>query len=250
MKTTNNISQELLETVEAYLNGTLPPAERERFEEKLKTDPDFALQVEDIKTLLTGIETAVLKEKMETFHKHTSSKQKEVQMPVYNPKRNNLWVFTGIAAALIALLGIFWFFNPEPQHLQLYSSYYTPDPGLPTTMSNGDDYDFYNGMVSYKQGHYETALQKWEPLLTNDSTNDTLNYFMGAAHLALEHDDKAFSFLEMVANDSQSNFNRDALYYTGLIHLKKGDLDKAKNSLKQSQTEKGDALLKEINREL
>tara|TARA_R110000850_G_scaffold80862_1_gene173475 strand:- start:15801 stop:16553 length:753 start_codon:yes stop_codon:yes gene_type:complete len=250
MKTKHNISQELLETVEGYLNGTLPPADRERLEAQIKADPDFALQVEDIKTLLAGIETAVMKEKMEAFHKEASSKDGMVQLPAANYKKSNFRIYIGIAATLVALLGIFWFFTLEDPHQKLYSSYYSPDPGLPTTMSSSLEYDFYNGMVSYKQGHYDAALQKWEPLFKTNPTNDTLNYFMGSAHLALDNDAKAASFLEDVSNNNQSMFNSDALYYLGLIHLKKGNIENAKNMLQQSHTEKAEALLKEINREL
>ena len=60
MNLNNNITQELLETVERYYNNTMTSAERSEFENKLNNSSSFKTQVEDIKTLILGKYTKAL----------------------------------------------------------------------------------------------------------------------------------------------------------------------------------------------
>ena len=64
----SDISQELLETIERYYNDTMTLDERLKFESKLNEDSEFKSQVEDVKTLIIGIENQSLKEQLDVFH--------------------------------------------------------------------------------------------------------------------------------------------------------------------------------------
>jgi hypothetical protein len=181
LKTNSNISQELLESVERYFNNTMPADERKTFEAQLQSDTDFKAQVADIKTLLLGIETQALKEQLDIFHnelpKTSTIIKPEPKVHFLNLKK------IAIAAILIVSLGAFWWFSGSTNS-KLYANYFTPDPGLPTTMGTTDNYAFFDAMVNYKQGDYKTAISKWKKLELNEPKNDTINYFLGVAYLA------------------------------------------------------------------
>ncbi len=242
LKTNSNISQEQLETIERYINGTMASEELNAFETKLNSDSEFKLQVEDIKTLLTGIEAQSLKDQLNEFHKELpkSTFQKAEPKVRYLHFRKLV-----AAAAIIIALGGFWFFNQNPNE-KLYSKYFSPDPGLPTTMSNTANFEFYDAMVNYKQGDYKTAIQKWEILKTKTPNNDTLNYFLGVAHLANKNGVHAISFLEKSIGDKNFSFANDAHFYLGLAYLKEGNIELAKHNFKMSSFEKSQALLSEL----
>lgn len=213
------------------------------FEEKLQ-NLEFKTQVEDIKTLLLGIETQSLKEQLNEFHKEVQDT--EVQKNE-SPKVRFL-NFRKIAAAavLVIAIGSFWFFNQNTNE-KLFTKYFTPDPGLPTTMSRTSNYEFYDAMVNYKQGDYKTAINKWETLLKNKPQNDTLNYFLGVAHLSNKDENSAIKYLDIVTKNSNTNFKNDAYYYLGLAYLKADNVELAKNNLNFSTIDNSKKILSNLN---
>lgn len=240
----NKISQNLLETIERYINKNMTKQELEEFEEKLQ-DPKFKSQVDDIKTLLLGIETQSLKEQLDEFHKEIP----EPEIPLINePSKVRFLNFRKIAAAaaIIITIGSFWFFSGNTNE-KLYAKHFTPDPGLATTMSETANFEFYDAMVNYKQGDYKTAISKWEILLEGKPKNDTLNYFLGVAHLADKNEKSAIKYLDIVIQDSDSNFKNDAHYYIGLAHLKADNVELAKKNLNFSTIDNSKKILLDLN---
>lgn len=217
----------------------MSPEELKAFETRLENDSDFKIQINDIITLLTGIETQSLKEQLDEFHK---------DIPKQIPQKKSTKVYylqfrkLVAAAVIIIALGSFWFFNQNPNE-KLYSKYFTPDPGLPTTMSTTSNFDFYDAMVNYKQGDYKTAIEKWEALTTK---NDTLNYFLGVAYLAEKNEVNAISFLEQSIQNENFPLISDAYYYLGLAHLKEGNITLAKENLQKSSVKNSKTLLSEL----
>jgi TolA-binding protein len=240
----NDISQEEFERIEAYIIGKLSSDDLREFELKLKNEPGFKTKVEDIKTVLAGIETQVMKEQLNVFHE-------DIEMHSVTPKTESKvhsinWKKLAIAAVFLIAAGGFWFYRGNTND-RLYAEYFSPDPGLPTTMSSTDNYEFYEAMVNYKQGNYKTAISKWKTLQEARPNNDTLNYFIGVAHLANKNEKNAISFLEDASKNSEFALVNDANYYLGLAHLKSGDIEKAKVSLQNSTSDNSKALLSELN---
>lgn len=216
--------------------------ELKTFETQLDGNPDFKIQVDDIRTLLTGIEAQSLKEQLDEFHKDIQKQPSQKK----SPKLFYLQFRKLVAAAVVIIaLGSFWFFNQNTTD-KLYSKHFTPDPGLPTTMSNTTNFEFYDAMVNYKQGDYKSAIEKWEVLKTKTPNNDTLNYFLGVAHLANKSETNAISFLEKSIQDKDFVLINDAYFYLGLAHLKNGNVKLAKENFKKSSIENSKVLLSEL----
>lgn len=244
MKDNSKITPELIEAVERYDNGTMAYEERTHFEEQLQSNPVFKTQVEDIRTILLGIETQALKEQLDVFHKEISETR-----PIQKSTRKKRFLsFTkiGIAAGFIIALGIFWALNGSSNQ-RLYNKYFKPDPGLPTTMSTSDNFVFYDAMVNYKQGDYKIAISKWEKLELKAPKNDTINYFLGVAYLADKNPEKAVAYLNKTTNNAKSVFLEDAYYYLGLAYLKSDQTDAAIQAFQKSQSDKSLEILKKLN---
>lgn len=240
MEQNSNISQELFETIERYINNTMDAQELKDFNKLLEVDGAFKLQVEDIKNILLGIETQSLKEQLDDFHN-------EIPKVTLNnsPKKTSFLFYSKIAAAaaIIIAVGSIWFFSSSPNQ-RLYAHYFKPDPGLPTTMGIGDDdFGFYDAMVNYKHGKYKLAIDKWKILSKKKPDNDTLNYFLGVAHLANKNEEDAIPFLERAVEDSDFALLKDAHYYLGLAYLKFDNRTLAKKHLKLSNTEASKEIL-------
>ena len=235
MKENNNISQEFLEIVEQYYNNTMPIQDRILFEQKLQDDDLFKAKVNELQLLFVGIETQALKEQLDLFHEDINVKKP-------SKVRFLQFVKMGIAAAIIISIGLFWM-NSNSTNEQIYAKNFTPDPGLPTTMSTTSNYTFFDGMVNYKQGDYKTAIAKWSTLEQKSIDNDTLQYFLGVAYLAENNTKKAIPYLNKTVNNSKSVFFEDATFYLGLAYLKEDNISESRKALGKSNSEKNKIIL-------
>ena len=130
----------------------------------------------------------------------------------------------------------------------MYSEYYKPDPGLITAMGVSDNYTFEKAMVDYKNGDYDKAIKGWLSLKSNQATNDTLDYFLGAAYQASGQYDTAIPYLEKIASEKENTFNKDACWYLGLALLRKGNKELAATYIQQSGYPQSPELLNALNK--
>lgn len=246
MKNNNPISQELLETIERYLKNTMDIEERNTFEKKLKNNATLQQQVKDIETLLFGVRKAVFKTKANHFHDELINKDSETvaDTKVFRLNFKQL----SIAASVIILLGSVWFFNQSNSNQDIFSKYYIEDRGLETNMGESDNYTFDDAMVDYKQKKYTTAIDKWSALLKSKPENDTLNYFLGVAHLANKNENKATNYLKTVVKTSKSEFLNEAYFYLGLSYLKMDNTDLAIEYFEKSNSERSKTIILELKK--
>tara|TARA_R110000868_G_scaffold213832_1_gene463973 strand:+ start:3210 stop:3950 length:741 start_codon:yes stop_codon:yes gene_type:complete len=242
----NNISQELLETIERYIKDTMSSEEKVAFETQLKENPQLRQQVDDTQLLISSIRKAALKERLNEVHEDLISNR---SIPRQNPKvlRFNFRTVS-IAASILILIGGFWFFNQRPNNEKLFDRYFEPDRGLATVMSTTKNYEFDDAMVDYKAGKYDLAIKKWKKLLPLKPENDTLNYFLGVAHLANKKEAKAIQFLNKIIEIENGSFTDDSYYYLGLAQLKLNNIEAAKENLEKSNSPKSKKIISELNK--
>ena len=233
-KPSYELSQEELAYIAQYLNDELEHEHREVFELQLKHDEEFRQKVAEVKALLIGVRERNLAQQLDAFHQ---TLEQEVRgsngggktIPYYR----QWWV--AASAAIIVLSGIWWvwFYTPSPE--RLYRSYFVPDMGLPVEMSTTDTirYTFYDGMISYKEGNYADALEKWETLAEDRFASDTLLYYRGVAYMGMGDIDNALSHLATVAADRRSVFYDEATWYLALCYLKLDDQRAATSLLRR-----------------
>lgn len=238
------LSQEQQERFERYLLGTMADSERTDFESELREDPSFREAFTDFKALFDTVEEAGLRAQLDDFHR--TLVQSGTPIHRLDPARRSFNYRIAATVALLLTVGGIWFFNRTDPDEKLFRSHYSPDPGLPTVMGSSDNYAFYEAMVDYKQGEYALAITKWEKLLAKKPENDTLNYFLGNAHLAQGDAGKSLPLLERVARNNRSSFYQEALYYLGLSYLKTGQKEKANTVLGRTTDARASRLINEL----
>lgn len=232
-----------LELFDRYQMQKMNVTERDAFEQRLKTDLKLKETFNEYMAMVYVVEESALKKKIDVFHSDLDL-EKEKVVSLRKSKRINYLVAASIA--LLIGLGGLWLFNLQNQNL--FDEYFTADPGLPTVMSNSDDYKFYEAMVDYKRKGYNRAIEKWEMLLVQKPQNDTLNYFLGSAYLANKQEETSVMFLKKVASNKNSVFYSEANFYLGLVHLKMGQENKAIDYLKKSDSKTAVELISKINK--
>jgi len=245
LKQEYDISPEEFDLIERYLGKTLTGEESVAFEKRLQEEPVWKEKVNEVNLLMLGIRETALVKKLEGFH-HALAGESLIKKtkPVISMAR--VWL---VAASCIALLGLgyWWLMGSESKYDKMYAAYYQPDPGLPTTMSVANNYQFDKGMVAYKAGDYREATDIWLGLAQSMPGNDSLFYFLGVAELALQHRDKALNYLKPLADDPQKPYSKEACWYAGLLLLKEGKTEEAAAFIRKAQHPESKKLLLELN---
>jgi tetratricopeptide (TPR) repeat protein len=226
------MNQKQFEEIEQYLTGRMKSEERAAFEKRLASDASLKKEVETYKFLIDGVQEKALREEMETFHREVEQKNSASNPPV---RRLGGFARVALAASVIVLFGIgFWMIRSQvSSDTRLFNEHFLPDPGLMTPMSTTSNYEFFRGMVDYKQEKYKAAILRWESLLKQKPENDTLTYYLGVAWLAEGDASKAIYYLEKPFIQ-QSIFGSDRNFYLGLAYLKNNQPEKAKEALYRS----------------
>lgn len=241
------MEQQDFELIEKYITGNLSQEAQMAFEDKIQSDPSLQEQVEEQRILIEAIQEQSLRTTLENIHRDIEEGIPIRRIPFY--KQPMVRYAIAASVAILFVIGGAMLSRKHNTNEKLFASFFTPDPGLPTTMSKTDEYVFYEAMVDYKQGNYEKAILKWNPLLDEKPTNDTLNYFLGVANLASDNGEEAILFLEKTTDNTDSYFLSDAYYYLGLAYLKSGDRALAKKALSQSDLPKSKEVLSKISDE-
>ena len=241
-------TQEEFERIERYLTRKMDEGEKLNFEAAVKTDDNLSRQVEEVRVLFQAVEEQSLRNKLEDFHEELSSGHPQLKSKESIEKSSFNIKYLAIAASLALLMGFgYWLlFGQMSADEKLFAQYFKPDPGLITPMSTTSDYEFYRGMVDYKQGNYDMAIARWNTLIEQNPENDTLNYFLGVSYLAQDENEKALAYLAKAVTYPNSIFVNESWYYLGLINLKEGKTKDAISSFKKSEIENSKLILQEI----
>lgn len=220
--------------IESYLDNSMATSEKIKFDQELLSNPELASKTEEIRLLQIGIQEAILEKKLETFHQPAAK-----VVAIKSPAKK--WLVAAVTIAVVLTAGWFLFLKKEP-HEKIYAAYFRPDPGLPTTMSSSEAYQFDKAMIDYKNGDFQKAIDSWK----TQPGNDTLNYFIGLAHQSLGQYNEAINRLSIISIDSAKPFYKEACWYLGLALVKDKQYLKAIPFIENSDHPQKNELLKAL----
>lgn len=251
-----SISEEEWLSIENYLEGELDAQDVQHFEQKIAEDKVFADKVRQVKLYGKSIGDAAMEEVLHRFSTKLRDEHRSVPAevkPSYRSSSNvnrqdassitfQNWMIAATFVLLVAT-GIYWafYFSPDP-----YTRYYKTEIGLYTYMGNTRDYNFDQGMVEYKTGNYDAALDNWRNVRASEAFADTLNYYIGNAYLAQGNFRDAEKYLLQVSDSQKSNLRAKANWYLGLIKLKQKQPVDAKTYLMKSENSLKNEILDEL----
>jgi len=224
------LSREQFEKIEDFLLNKMSQKEQSAFEKEISLDADLSKEVDIQRELMLAVETAEMKNRLETMHAKTTQKRFYSQ-----------WYLVAASVAVLLVVGI-WTLNRPGKVERLFATNVTVDPGLPVPMSATDNYVFYDAMVDYKTGKYEVAIGKWQPLLNEKPENDTLIYFVGVSHFNAEKYKESVPYFKDILKHQTSSFYGKAEWYLALNYLKLNDIDRLKALASTTQSNYADRI--------
>lgn len=243
-----NISPEEWDLIETWLDQKETPGETPMLSDKLTQIPNISQKIEHVEKVREEIEDSIRQSKIKEFHTHISTDKKPAGikgMVFKRIKPNLIWY---AAAILVISFGIFWMVDHKDNSEKIFAKHFTPDIGLPLRMSTANASGFYEGMLDYKQENYTAAIEKWQILVKTNPENDTLNYFLGVANLALGNSAVSLKYLGNQERFQQGIFKDDAAFYAALANIKEGKFKEAGVLLKSHPSIRNTNLINELNK--
>jgi hypothetical protein len=223
------IDQQLFEQIEAYLLNTMEASERYRFEAAMAVDEQLRNEVNLQRKLFAAAQTA--------FFDHKAVQQIPAVKSKAPVKKASFKWWYAAAAVLLVVFATWVYQSSTITPDKLFARYFHADPGLPVTMSSTNAYDFYDGMVSYKEGDYSKAIEIWTGLKEKELPTDTLQYYIGVASINKNDFEAAVQYLLPVAENKAGEWQKKAVWYLALAYVKTNNIPEAIKWLQQLQND-------------
>ncbi|QQR85311.1 MAG: hypothetical protein IPJ76_11880 [Flavobacteriales bacterium] len=209
------------EAIEAYVLDRMSAEERGVFEQRMATDAGLRAEVELEQENIRAVELGGVERMLKSIATEEVTRDKNIAKGAWKQ------YLKYAAVVAIILSGSLWLLRPSANE-RLFAEHFAADPGLPVTMSATHDHAFQDAMVSYKEGKYSEARNKWGPLLQAEPINDTLRYYVASASLADGDAAAAVPLFEGLAEEPISAFSDKSRWFLFLAYVKTGEVAKAK----------------------
>ena len=224
--------------IACYFEGSLTGEERESFEERCVSDPEFAKEVAAYTVMRDSLKQALAGQKRTEFAglyeemKGSEQENAHSSRPYYLLK-NFLWYAAAACIGLIATWLIF-FRSPEPEDLaQEYvaANFST----LSTTMGGtADKADLQQGIAAFNAKQYKKALQIFQALSADSAVRPETVKNLGITYLVTGDYSNAILQFDVLAK--MDLYVNPGVFYKAVVLMKRGrdgDRAMAKKYLKQ-----------------
>ncbi len=213
------ISEKDIEIIEAYLRGELSENELVTIEEKIKSDKDFASQVEMLRDMSVALKADVNGFNQTLASVMISEERKEKKVV---PIRK--WLM--VAAAIAALMVVFFLFNTSSPD-DLYTAYFEMPPENVITRNDASNTSLDQAITAYKRTDYRQALSLFDSM--NPKSTEVV-FYSAMCHMAEGNHDQSVPLLESIQGTAGS-LNSAVEWYLGLSHFQLGNNDQARDIL-------------------
>ena len=231
------------ERIESYFDSKMDEQEKDRFEKDMDQSPELLDEIAFYLQARISVQDEARAATLQEKHREWTS------IPAAEPGRPGLFAGIGMAAAILVILGLYFFNNnlrpglPQQASVYLAQHYHT----MPVQLGNGDD-ALQTAILQYNKSGYGAALQSADAYLKNHPNDPEGLKIRGFANLRLKHFDEAIADFKHVAMQ-KGLYQNPGKFYEAMGHLLRnqpGDERKARALLeeiiRENQTGKAKAL--------
>lgn len=221
--------KENLDLIDAYLNGNLDTNEMLDFDDRLKTDPEFQLEFQEVKLIKNIIREEVRFKVLQSLKNQEAS----IETQQITKTHTTMKKYISIAATLLLVVSLSYFGlfsgTSEVDGPKIFGEYYQAYTNIASGIERGSAVDLTNlknrAYYAYDLGDYEEAERGLSQLVETEKSAE--NYFyLGIARIETGDIEAAKNDLNIVLNN-YSKYNEQAQWYLALTLLKDGATDEA-----------------------
>jgi len=241
-----------IEIIDRYLEGQLNAEDVILFEEKLKSDPEFAQDVEIHKMAINAIyvhSRDELKQKLKDIHDNRVNRSLTVKFPYR--------IAASIAVIFLISSVVFYItMNRTPNYSKLFDESFVPYQDMISQQSRGENNDdkllINEAMKYYNQKKFDKAVLLFDKIVKSKQSNDAVIYYYGISCLGSKENNIAIELLSRLSENHESMFYEQSKWYLALGYLYRKDKENTVKTLcdiiqnKTFNNEKANDLLKEI----
>ena len=151
-------NDDVIEALEAYVEGRFSGPERDAFEQRLRADTDLLEQLARYRDTRKAIIQYNKDERVRMLLKHTEVRRVS--------GHNAWWIWAAAAVAVIIGFGAWWYLDRTPSLPALAEEFDVKESPLPVFMSaEGDPHVIMDeAMQAYGTGDYTTAISRLQEL--------------------------------------------------------------------------------------
>lgn len=220
-------NDDVIEALEAYVEGRLSGPERDAFEQRLRADTDLLEQLARYRETRKAIIQYNEDERVRMLLKHTEIRRVS--------GRNAWWKWAAAAAVVIGLTAVWLIIARTPGLPALAKEFDVVESPLPVFMSaeSNPHVVLDQAMQAYGSGDYATTIQKLALLTPSDTTL----FFTGLAQAQLGQDPSAA--FRTVADQSDSHYRNKAGYHLLVQALRANDATSAESLWREQMSVTG-----------
>ncbi|MBO0949633.1 tetratricopeptide repeat protein [Fibrella forsythiae] len=215
-----DLSNDLFNEIDAYLNKRMSPTERQVFMERMNQDAELRQEVDIQQQIQDGLDAVVMQRQLAAMRTGIGRQQRL--------RRTVRYASAFVLLCLAFTGGFFWYQSTQtltPE--QAFMAYYEPEPNA------REDAVQPAGLAAaraeYYAEHYPEALR----LLTSIPPDSLglVSYYRGITLLAMSRPNDAIPALSSVSQSPDLSLRQRADWYIALAYLKTGDTTKARQTL-------------------
>jgi tetratricopeptide (TPR) repeat protein len=224
---------DVFETIESYLNGSMPEEERRLFEERLKNDPELAETFRVYQGIESSMQTKPGNEEDEkALRLSLSQLGKEHFKPEPAVTRRLFTAWQAVAAIFVgavAVVTVMWFVRHN--HSQdLYNKYAKYDLVEPGVRGGGTDTLAVRAAAAYNAGEYITALPLLEKYIAKDPSDTEMLLALGVCYLERSRYGQALQVFNTISS-GKTVFVNQAKWFRALTYLKQKNYEECRRAL-------------------
>lgn len=236
-----------LQFIEDYFQGNLSEADKVKFEDRQKNDPDFKESIALFQTSRAVIKANYRDQLIGDTQKLMEDFEKN------NKRILPIRRFISLAAVLIIFVVAVWSYRQfvsSPSPSRLYATHFElPSPPNVRSQEVAEDQLWTQAVRSYETGDYTQSINSLNNLLKKEGylLKDRANFYLGISHLLIDEPQKGIQALEKI--QISSSYFQQSLWYIALGHLKNENREQAKRALENIANRNGhykQALSKEL----
>lgn len=218
------VNERNIEVFDAYLRGGMTAQEAADFKNRLAQNPDFSVEFEAYKQLVSGMNEHFRSELKQELKAVDAEMDLETSKEEPSGRSTLIWLSAGVAASLLIGLFAYSFFGPSDS-VKLAEQYWPVEEGLPVKMSTKSPYD--EAMNAFKLEQWPEAERHLNALPESDTTA----YFLGNVYFKQAQFNEAASAFQSVS--AAAHWHAEAQFRLALTYLAQEQTAEAKTLLQK-----------------
>lgn len=227
--------EERTASIERYLRKELSQEEHTSFTAQLNTDHKLRRELQLHRELHESIGDSQLQQFTDLIQEREKAYFEDQDQRQIRRFRQYRTLAAAVSVLLIIGLG-YWYLQRPPAPETLFATYYEAYHA-PGTFRGQDPSDlednFLLGLARYDEALYAEAANYFSRTLEKDPGKDLAIFLRGLSYLETANFDLAERDLQAVIADEESLFQEQAGWYLGLLYLRQGDTEQARQAFEQ-----------------